>query len=784
MTEQPTNPQKTETPEPQPAITLGDVLRAVFLPPRDGSTRDSLALPAIPTPWQHPAPSPDLSDLLAPPVVTYADEPPAPEADAAPVRVAVLGLGTLVTLLIAILAQTALAEQGRHTIAAILYGLAGVSWLGLLITEFGVHRGGLLARGPQVTGSPAYPIERARPAWLSRTLIAVAALLLSVATYVLTANNSFTLPGVTTWVLSVALWMVAAAERSPGELLAAWRGWLSDLPQTVRGIRPPRPLPLVGLLAVLGVAAFFRFYRLDAIPVEMTSDHVEKILDAFAVSQGMHSVFFRANGGREALQFYLIPIAASLFGTGMSFLTLKLVTAIEGVLLIPLIIWLGRELVDRETGFLAAALVAMSWWHVALSRLALRIVLTPIFFTLVLVMLVRGVRAGSRRAWLWAGFWMGAGVYAYQAMRITPLVAIAAFVIGVAGPIARWLHAEMRNRPDVAVRRAAAANIVQRQGVNLVLAGLVALAIFVPMLRVWHDYPNDLWARVVNRTTESERAIEDDPLDVFRENYRHALGMYHVRGDVAWISAVPLKPFMDRVSAALLALGVIAWGARLVVRRDPADAFLLVAGLIMLLPSALAIAFPIENPSATRASGTLPIVYLLAAWPLALIRQRWSAVLGRVQGTALAVVLIVMLLGGAAVLNFDTYFNEYDASYRFAALNPSQVAAEVRKIVGPDAPLEGVWLQGWPHWHDYRAIGIEAGEVTFDNAILDVAHLELVLQNNADFFDTWRPLVFIVHPDDADALAVLRREFPAGEARHYTGSLPGRDFILFVVPEE
>src|SRR5690606_13352097 len=133
----------------------------------------------------------------------------------------------------------------------------------------------------------------------------------------------------------------------------------------------------------------------------------------------------------------------------MSFLTVKLVTAIEGVLLIPLIIWLGRELVDRETGFLAAALVALAWWHVALSRLALRSVPTPLSFTVLLVMLVRGVRAGSRRAWLWAGFWMGAGVYAYQAMRITPFVAIAAFVVGVAGPVVRWLHAEMRSRPDV-----------------------------------------------------------------------------------------------------------------------------------------------------------------------------------------------------------------------------------------------------------------------------------------------------------------------------------------------
>src|SRR5690606_22845031 len=140
------------------------------------------------------------------------------------------------------------------------------------------------------------------------------------------------------------------------------------------------------------------------------------LLDAYSVSQGIHSVFFRANGGREAIQFYLVAVAGNVFGTGMSFLTLKLVSALEGLLLIPVLVLFGREVVDRETGLFTAALVAVSWWHVALSRLALRIVLTPLLFAPVLITLIRGVRTGSRRAWVWAGLWMGVGVYGYQAM--------------------------------------------------------------------------------------------------------------------------------------------------------------------------------------------------------------------------------------------------------------------------------------------------------------------------------------------------------------------------------
>ena len=41
------------------------------------------------------------------------------------------------------------------------------------------------------------------------------------------------------------------------------------------------------------------------------------------------------------------------FGTGISFVSLKLVSALEGLLLIPAVFLLGRELVDRRTGWVA-----------------------------------------------------------------------------------------------------------------------------------------------------------------------------------------------------------------------------------------------------------------------------------------------------------------------------------------------------------------------------------------------------------------------------------------------
>jgi hypothetical protein len=209
------------------------------------------------------------------------------------------------------------------------------------------------------------------------------------------------------------------------------------------------------------------------------------------------------------------------------------------------------------------------------------------------------------------------------------------------------------------------------------------------------------------------------------------------------------------------------------------DVFLLLAGLIMLLPSALAIAFPVENPSVTRGSGTLPLVMVLAAWPLALVRQRWNAVMGR-PGTWLAAALATVLLAGAAVFNYQTYFEKFSASYKLSALNPAEVAHEVRDVIGNNGSLDGVWLIGWPYWHDYRAIGIDAGDITFDNAILDSVQLQADLVSTPDKF-MMRPLVFIIAEEDEGSRSILTSAFPEGELKHYPGISTKHSFYLFVV---
>ena len=104
----------------------------------------------------------------------------------------------------------------------------------------------------------------------------------------------------------------------------------------------------------------------------------------------------------------------------------------------------------------------------------------------------------------------------------------------------------------------------------------------------------------------------------------------------------------------------------------------------------------------------------------------------------------------------------------------------MRAIIGQDSSLDGVWLVGWPYWHDYRAIGIDAGDITFDNAILDSNELQTDLQTLQLTFKV-RPLVFIVAEEDTASRDILKAKFPQGELQHYPGISIKHSFYLFIV---
>lgn len=791
MADAPSAPGPKDKQSPFRPITVRDVLTAVFFPsepssevpprfPLSSTTNQDADITGEPE-GSHA----NLVSLGRDTHIEYpADQLPALD-DVTLQRSAVLVGGSCLAIALGILGQLSIEASGQiEPLSVLLYGGSILTWIGLVFTEFALPNGGVIAHGPTTDGpgSGRTVVEPDENELFVRLLLGTSVVLLCAATFLLMPNNMFTFPGVIAWISSIVLAMVALTERPILQLVDDVSRFLRF--DFLRLFRKPRltGLQIAAVVAIFAVAVFFRLWQLDMVPPEMTSDHVEKLLDVHNITTNeIYNVFMRSNGGRESLHFYFLAVLQQLTQTGISFQTLKIGSALEALLLVPIIVLLAREVTDTETGLIAAGLLAISWWHTAIGRLGLRIALTPLIMAVLLITLIRGMRTGSRRAWIWAGIWMGVGVFSYQAMRLAPLVAVAAWALCVASATTNAVSA--RDTRDALYHQMSASNTLLRQSANLASSGLIAIVVFIPMLRVWVEFPDDLWNRVVGRTTASEVTIEASPATVFINNYWNAVGQYNIAGDSAWFHAPERAAHLDAISAVLLVLGGATWLVRVRVRGDPVDLFIVVSILIMLLPSALSIAFPNENPSATRSSGTLPMVLLLAAWPLALVRQRWHQMLSGVDGSILATALVILLLTAASALNYRTYFIDYYTSYRLAAPNSAEIVEAIKAEAGADISSSHVWIQAWPYWQDHRAIGLNLGNPDYHNVLSGPERIADDVKQFGTLMEV-RPLVFILHPTDQLSLSGLKQAFPHGRASVINSTTEGKDFLLFIVSED
>jgi tetratricopeptide (TPR) repeat protein len=297
---------------------------------------------------------------------------------------------------------------------------------------------------------------------------------LSALTFLFVGDNNFSLPGRITWIASLIAWLVAfwngpLSPRIDLRVIAdrVWRGEIN--------IRLTRTLFLV--IAVLILSASFRFARLNDLPVAMTSDHVEKLRDVNEMlNSGRRPIFEPANGGREPMEFYLAALVAQFAGTGLSHLTLKLVTAMAGFATLPIIFLFAREISDDDlTALLATLAAGIGWWPNVISRNGLRFPFAPLFAALALWLIVRALKRNRRNDALLAGLALGIGLYGYTPIRVVP--AAVALALGIYA-LHKWRKAE-------AIKAAG----------WLVMLSLIATAAFVPLIRYAFDEPENFWRR-------------------------------------------------------------------------------------------------------------------------------------------------------------------------------------------------------------------------------------------------------------------------------------------------
>ncbi|MGC8878100.1 MAG: hypothetical protein ACP5R2_02635 [Anaerolineae bacterium] len=195
-----------------------------------------------------------------------------------------------------------------------------------------------------------------------------------------------------------------------------------------------RRLPFWFMVFLVWVTFALRVIRLGDLPLELSLDESIDGLDALRlVREGWLTPFLQNNFGRETLFLYIQGITLHLLG--ISVFALRFCSMVMGTLTIPLLYAVGRQLAPKEmsqgdallparVGLLAATGMAVCYWHIYFSRLALRaIVLPPVLLACVWCLwrarrLVMLPFSASLPWWSAAGFLLGVTFYTYTAARL------------------------------------------------------------------------------------------------------------------------------------------------------------------------------------------------------------------------------------------------------------------------------------------------------------------------------------------------------------------------------
>lgn len=518
---------------------------------------------------------------------------------------------------------------------------------------------------------------------------------------------------------------------------------------------PPRGdllAPRVRHLALLGIVllgALFRLYRLDMLPSDMFNDLAHIWKETERVLEGEWMIYGTVFPGREPLLFYLNALLAQI--VGLRFFTLKLSTALVGIATVPVVYLLGREAYSDAAGLGAALFLALSKWHVLLSRVGFRAILTPLTTALCLYFLLRGLRRGRRADFVWAGVWGALGLYGYT----SALAVIPAVVIGLG------LHALSGHARDLWRMRWA-----------LLLALLLALIIALPLLRfMLVDGAEQFWMRPRTRYSEAEATLPGPRWQIWWGNLVRAAGMFNFQGDVVFRTNIPYDPHLGVVAGPLFLLGFFLILARW---RRGGNALLLSFFIWLLIPSTLALAFPREVPSAVRAGGALATVTLFPAVAVVAAWQRLARAIPDLRTSWGWSGLLAGLALWSGLYNAHLCFEAYPQVLPAENYPLFRQIAHVIDEFGDDGP---VLLKSVPHWDDKDAIRRQSQyhpEWGYHGEILTTIDPAFFAQLPAQQGGV------IVNPErDQEALQQLRQIFPQGISLVYRDDQGRPQFVLF-----
>lgn len=422
----------------------------------------------------------------------------------------------------------------------------------------------------------------------------------------------------------------------------------------------------LALTMLLGMT--LRFYRLEAIPVGLSGDEGADGFGAKQILSGKElPLFITADFGEEPMHTYLVASSFAIWG--ISLWAIRFVSAFVGLLTIPVVFWLARELFpDDESssylmGVLSAFWVATSYWHIIYSRAGLEVVTLPLFSSALIYLLWRGIRSERRWPFVVAGLLLGASLYAYRGARFLPIFLVIFFA---------W-----QLIADRGFRR--------RHLANLALVAVVSAAVFAPLAAYGLAHPDIFFARETHVSIFNPQWGRGSPLQAFAVAFTKTMGMFNLQGDPEFDRNPGRRPVLDPLNSLFFLIGV---AVALWKWKRPNYRFVLLWFLVMALPGA----FTAEVlPHFHRGIGALPALGLLSAIGLVSFKEWWGARMSWRGARQISWAILSVTLISTSILSCRDYFGPWEQKLsRQEVIGSTYI--EAASVMNATRIPDGVWI--------------------------------------------------------------------------------------------
>ncbi|MDX1522073.1 MAG: hypothetical protein R3264_10635 [Anaerolineae bacterium] len=442
--------------------------------------------------------------------------------------------------------------------------------------------------------------------------------------------------------------------------------------------------PRLVVLGIMAGAFALRVWALPHTPPGLWYDEAYNALDALWMTDtGHYQVFFVGNNGREPMWHYLLLLSTSLLGN--TTFAVRWVGAVVGTLTIPVVYCFAGPLLApfaanrhhrRWLAAAACAWVAVSWWHLHLSRAGFRPVLLSPLLMLALYFFMRGVAgsqggrvAGSQssrvarsqgnrtaawpfatfgdfqskgiRDFVWAGLFLGLTQYTYLPARLAPLIFIALLLLWAT---VAFLPKKIHHSPFTIHHSPL---IFSWSG--FLITALVAALVFLPLGLFFLNNPASFSSRT------GDVLVAPQTFSELVSHVGRAVSLFLGAGHDLHRHHLPGRAMLGWLEIPFFWLGLISLLRPSALRR--AETHLILIGFgVMWLPALLA-----DPPvHALRPVGLMPFYYLVVTIGLYHAANFTSYVLRPTSYAAYAIpTIFVLTLTVTALINTTDYFQRW-----------------------------------------------------------------------------------------------------------------------------